>query len=80
MEIEKETNASQDALSAEIAAFLKERRIVLGLSQEQAAMMIYGNIEERGRISKIENGKKNISVKTLYYFFAAYKCWWRPTE
>jgi len=58
----KGINNSQSALALNIGRVIKEARVEKGLSQKELAVLV--NIRQPD-ISKIEDGKKNITLKTL---------------
>ena len=47
------------------ATFMKNKRIAMGLSQDKLAEVIFGDKKRRDYISRIENGKKDISLKSM---------------
>lgn len=63
------------SLSQEFGEFVKNKRMALGVSQREFAIKIYGDDRYRAYISAIENGKKDISVKTMEHFLTALNSW-----
>ena len=49
----------------QFAEFLKNKRIALGISQIDLAVKLYGNKNMRQHISRIESGKKDVTLKTV---------------
>ena len=47
------------------ADFMKKKRTAMGLTQEELAEIIFGNKTRRDYISRIETGKKDISLKSM---------------
>lgn len=62
------------------ATFMKDKRMALGLSQEQLALKVYGNEKERSRISRFENGKKVPGLDTMGFILEALGCDFEFTE
>ena len=60
--------------SLEAMKFLKEKRLLLGMSQAEVANLIYGNPKCKDKISKLENGKNNLSMKTLEKYLKIFNC------
>ena len=60
--------------------FAKEKREALGISQSAAAEMIFGSAKNRGNLSKIENGKKDVTLKTVDRILSAYNSDFEFTE
>ena len=60
--------------SEQIAQFIKERRQHLGMSQADVAYHIYGTESLQDYVSKIENGKKQMTIQTLDKFLEVLKC------
>lgn len=56
---------TRETVMKKFAVFLREKRIAMGLSQEKFAIELYNDINMAGYISKIENQKLDISVKTM---------------
>lgn len=55
----------RETVMKKFAVFLKEKRLAMGLTQEKMALMMYNDKNMTGYISKIENQKLDISVKTM---------------
>lgn len=53
-----------NTLTDKVAKFIRDKRIALGMSQEQFAAYIFDDKKRRPWISKIENGR-GITVITL---------------
>lgn len=47
------------------AMFMKNKRMAMGLTQEELAEKIFGDKSRRDYLSRIENGKKDISLKSM---------------
>lgn len=47
------------------ADFMKKKRQAMGLTQEELADIIFGDKARRDYISRIETGKKDISLKSM---------------
>lgn len=47
------------------ADFMKKKRQAMGLTQEELAEIIFGDKTRRDYISRIETGKKDISLKSM---------------
>ena len=47
------------------AEFMKNKRFAMGLTQEELAEIIFGDKTRRDYISRIETGKKDISLKSM---------------
>jgi len=61
-------------LKEEIALKLKARRIELGLTMEELAVLIWGDPAKKAQISNYENGKRSFSLDTLELFLEALQC------
>ncbi|STZ28328.1 Helix-turn-helix domain [Myroides odoratus] len=59
------------SLKEEIAQKLKARRIELGLTMEELAILVWGDPAKRAQISNYENGKRAFSLDTLELFLEA---------
>lgn len=59
--------------SENAAEFIRTQRLNLGLGQGKLSKLVYGDISSKGNISKIEAGKKQISITTLGYILKALK-------
>lgn len=55
----------------EVAAFIKNRRLELGLTLEELAILIYDNPAKKAQIGAYENGKRSLSLDTLDLFLEA---------
>lgn len=53
------------------AEFIRTQRLNLGLGQGKLSTLVYGDATSKGNISKIEAGKKQISITTLGYILKA---------
>ncbi|MEN9655892.1 MAG: hypothetical protein RL311_824 [Bacteroidota bacterium] len=58
---------ARETIMSKFAIFLKEKRLAMGLSQENLAIMLYDKKNMTGYISKIESQKLHVSVKTMDY-------------
>jgi transcriptional regulator with XRE-family HTH domain len=47
------------------AQFMKNKRLAMALSQEELAEIIFGDKTRQDYISRIETGKKDISLKSM---------------
>ena len=47
------------------ADFMKKKRQAMGLTQEELADIIFGDATRQDYISRIETGKKDISLKSM---------------
>lgn len=62
----------QKPTAAEICRkFIKERRQAMGLTQEALALKVFGGTHDRHYISKIESGKRNITMTTFGHILTA---------
>lgn len=61
-------------LKEEIALKLKTRRIELGLTMEELAVLIWNDPKKSGQVSNYENGKRSFSLDTLELFLKALQC------
>lgn len=59
------------SLKEEIAQKLKARRIELGLTMEELAILVWGDPKKSGHVSNYENGKRGLSLDTLELFLEA---------
>lgn len=59
------------SLKEEIAQKLKARRIELGLTMEELAILVWGDPAKRAQISNYESGKRAFSLDTLELFLEA---------
>lgn len=62
------------SLKEEIAHKLKARRLELGLTMEELAILVWGDPKKSGQISNYENGKRAFSLDTLELFLEALQC------
>lgn len=60
-----------ETLSQKTAAFIKERREILGLHQSDLAEKVCGSSKMKSYVSNIETGKKTITIPTLHNFLKA---------
>lgn len=49
----------------EFAIFLNAKRLALGMDQGELAIKIFGDKNRRDYISRIETGKKDISLRSM---------------
>mgnify|MGYP003575543831 CR=1 FL=1 len=68
-EIKKKT------LSEEFAEFVKAKRMAKGMTQSDLAEKIYGDVNQKGYISKIELGKRQVSLQTMGVILGALDSW-----
>ncbi|QRE03468.1 helix-turn-helix domain-containing protein [Flavobacterium psychrophilum] len=54
--------------------FFKEKRNSLGISQTEIAIHIYGDKKYRGEISKLESGKRQITLFILDKYLKLFNC------
>ena len=47
------------------AEFMRNKRLAMGLTQEELAEIIFGDKTRRDYISRLETGKKDISLKSM---------------
>lgn len=59
------------ALKEEIAQKLKARRIELGLTMAELAILVWNDPNKSGHVSNYENGKRAFSLDTLELFLEA---------
>lgn len=59
------------SLKETIAIFIKERRLELGLTMEELAILIYNDPKKKSQISLYENGLRSLSLDTLELFLKA---------
>jgi transcriptional regulator with XRE-family HTH domain len=57
--------AERITIMQRFAQFMKNKRIAMGLTQEELADKIFGDKARRDYVSRIENGKKDISLKSM---------------
>ncbi len=62
-------------LATEAAVFIKEKRIAMGISQYKLSEMVFGNTNQRIRISQMESGKQEIGLKTMGKILSALNCY-----
>ena len=55
------------------AEFMKAKRQAMGLTQEELSEIIFGSKKRTDYISRIENGKKDISLKSMNAILEALK-------
>jgi transcriptional regulator with XRE-family HTH domain len=55
------------------AEFIRTQRLHSGLSQGKLSVLVFGDISYKGRISKIESGKKNLTITSLGHILKALK-------
>lgn len=53
------------SIRQKFADFAKEKRIAMGMSQEEFAELIFGDKNRQDYISRVERGKKNVSPDTM---------------
>lgn len=63
------------SLSAEVAEFLKNKRISKGLSMRKLSVLVYGNDSRSGYISQIERGEREITLSTFGMYLTALDSW-----
>lgn len=59
------------SLKEEISQKCRSRRIELGLTMEELAILVWGDPKKSGQISNYENGKRAFSLDTLDLFLEA---------
>lgn len=57
--------AERITIMQRFADFMKQKRQAMGLTQEELADKIFGDRKRFDYISRIENGKKDISLKSM---------------
>lgn len=62
-------------LKTEVAVFVREKRIAMGLSQYELARKVFGNTNSRDRINKLENGARGIGLETLGQVLSHMNCY-----
>jgi transcriptional regulator with XRE-family HTH domain len=63
------------SLSAEVAEFLKNKRINKGLSMRKLSVLVYGDDKRSGYISQVERGEREITISTFGMFLTALDSW-----
>ncbi|MDR2223527.1 MAG: helix-turn-helix transcriptional regulator [Flavobacteriaceae bacterium] len=60
-------------LKEEIALFIKERRLELGLTMEELAILVWEDPTQKSEISRYENCKRSMNIDTLELILKALK-------
>lgn len=60
-------------ITSKVATFIREKRIAMGLTQQELAELAFNDAGKRAWITRIENGR-GISLITVEKIFEALKC------
>lgn len=62
-------------LSQEFSEFVKKKRMLKGMTQADLSIKIYGDDKNKHYISKIESGKREVTVSTMGMILEALDSW-----
>ena len=70
----RRTEPVKSEFSEKVAKFFREKRIAMGLTQSDVALLIYGTKDRRNVISDIENNMKQMNCHDIDRFCKQFNC------